>query len=68
MQQQSGNPSNFDKLVSAGVIEYPELFPANEKEMFDNLDDNEVNAIISAKDKLGTNILKHPTLGPCILF
>lgn len=53
--------SQFDKLVAAGIIAADFPFSAYQKSIINGLSDNEVNAIITAKAKIGADpeLIKH---------
>ncbi len=50
--------SNLDKLITAGLISATHNLPDNDTDALEKLSDHEVNALISAKQKLGDDFLK----------
>ena len=50
--------TNIERLREAGVVDDDYKFDQDEKDAIESLSHQEVNAIISSKDKLGEDFIK----------
>jgi hypothetical protein len=55
---ENDNMTNIERLTEAGVVDDDYKFDDDEKEAIEALSHQEVNAIISSKDKLGEDFIK----------